>query len=308
MVFQLTSEQKAQFEQDGYLILPSFFTRERASRLLSRSHRLLSEFSLEDHPMTKFVGSGEAQTGKAKHVGDSYFLESGDKVRFFFEPAAFGPDGTLNRPKEKSVNKIGHGLALLDEEFRDFTFSEDLKQLARDLGFHRDPRVLQSMIICKNAQVGGKVSSHDDSTFLYTQPLSAMGFWFALEDCTTSNGCLSFVPGSHKVNTINKRLVRVPEERGGGTEIVPIEGVESCGIDWDQDPSVEWKTAECQTGDLVLIHGSVIHRSERNLSDKSRFIYTFHCIEGQGAEWDEHNWLQTPGKDFPSLLTTSATV
>ena len=44
--------------------------------------------------------------------------------------------------------------------------------------------------------------------------------------------------------------------------------------------------------DLVLIHGSVIHRSERNLSDDSRFIYTFHCIEGksQGVEWDEKNW------------------
>jgi len=49
------------------------------------------------------------------------------------------------------------------------------------------------MVICKNAQVGGKVSTHDDSTFLYTDPLSAMGYWFALADCTTQNGCLSFV-------------------------------------------------------------------------------------------------------------------
>ncbi|GAA5888795.1 hypothetical protein JCM16303_003015 [Sporobolomyces ruberrimus] len=305
MPFELTQAQKTQFGRDGYLVIPSFFSSSQASTLLSRSHELLSSFSLENHPLTKFVGSGEAQTGKAKHVGDEYFLTSGDQVRFFFEPAAFGEDGKLNRPKEKSVNKIGHGLALLDDEFRKFTFSDDLKSLAKDLGFHQDPRVLQSMIICKNAQVGGKVSSHDDSTFLYTNPLSAMGFWFALEDCTTSNGCLSFVPGSHKINTINKRLVRVPEERGGGTEIVPIEGVESCGIDWDKDEKVEWKTAECKTGDLVLIHGSVIHRSERNLSDKSRFIYTFHCIEGS-AEWDEKNWLQTPGKEFPTLLTTEA--
>ncbi|GAA5964202.1 hypothetical protein JCM3765_002767 [Sporobolomyces pararoseus] len=301
MTFSLTREQQQQFDQDGYLILRSFFTQSQASKLLSRSHELLSSFSLEDHPMTQFIGSGEAQTGRAKHVGDEYFLTSGDKIRYFFEPAAFGEDGKLNRPKEKAVNKIGHGLALLDERFREFTFSEDLKTVAKDLGFHKDPRVLQSMIICKNAQVGGEVSSHDDSTFLYTNPLSAMGFWFALEDCTPENGCLSFVPGSHKINTINKRLVRVPH---GGTEIVPVGGVESCGIDWDKDPKVEWKTAECKAGDLVLIHGSVIHRSERNLSDKSRFIYTFHCIEGS-AEWDEKNWLQTPGKEFPSLLTTS---
>ncbi|GAA5908552.1 phytanoyl-CoA dioxygenase family protein [Sporobolomyces salmoneus] len=160
------------------------------------------------------------------------------------------------------------------------------------------------MIICKNAQVGGKVSIHDDSTFLYTNPLSAMGFWFALEDCTTENGCLSFIPGSHKTNRINKRLVRVNGGRDG-TEIVAIPGVEGSGIDWEAHPG--WKTAECRTGDLVLIHGSVIHRSERNLSEKSRFIYTFHCIEGpEHAEWDDLNWLQTPGKEFPSLLRTTS--
>ena len=40
--------------------------------------------------------------------------------------------------------------------------------------------------------------SHNDSTFLYTDPPSAIGFWFALEDCTLENGCLSFLPGSHR--------------------------------------------------------------------------------------------------------------
>ena len=34
----------------------------------------------------------------------------------------------------------------------------------------------------------------------------------------------------------------------------------------------------------------MIHRSERNTSDKSRFIYTYHMIEGD-AKWAETNWL-----------------
>jgi hypothetical protein len=37
-----------------------------------------------------------------------------------------------------------------------------------------------------------------DGTFLYTAPQSCLGFWWALEDCTTVNGCLWGVPGSHK--------------------------------------------------------------------------------------------------------------
>jgi len=33
---------------------------------------------------------------------------------------------------------------------------------------------------------------------LYTDPLSLLGFWRALEDATTENGCLWVLPKSHK--------------------------------------------------------------------------------------------------------------
>ncbi|GAA5894784.1 hypothetical protein JCM8208_006071 [Rhodotorula glutinis] len=301
MSFELTDAQKSQFEADGYLVIRDFFSKQQAGKLLETSQRLLREFDIDTHPMTQFVGTAEASS--KKHVGDAYFLESGDKIRFFFEPAAFGPDGQLNRPKELSVNKIGHALAMLDPDFRAFTFSDDVKNLVRDLGFHEDPKVIQSMVICKQREVGGKVGSHDDQTFLTTRPSTAMGLWFALEDCTPENGCLSFVPGSHKVNAkVTRRLVRAP---GGGTELVTVPGMEDePKVDWDHE-DVNWVAAPCSAGDLVLIHGAVIHRSEKNLSSKSRFVYTWHCIEGS-AEWLDDNWLQpTPEMPFPSLFSTS---
>jgi len=42
------------------------------------------------------------------------------------------------------------------------------------------------------------VVPHQDGSFLYTEPLKVMGLWLALEDATVDNGCLSFIPGSHK--------------------------------------------------------------------------------------------------------------
>jgi phytanoyl-CoA hydroxylase len=76
----LTKEQFATFSRDGYLIIPNALSQETVSSLLSETHSLLETFSLNDHPMTKF-STGES----SEHVGDDYFLSSGDKIRFFFE-------------------------------------------------------------------------------------------------------------------------------------------------------------------------------------------------------------------------------
>ena len=116
--------------------------------------------------------------------------------------------------------------------------------------------------------------------FLYTDPPSAVGFWFALEDCTAANGCLSFVPGSHKTSPITKRFVRMD---GGGTGFIDIGG------SFEEPDEDEFKIEECPAGTLVVIHGNVLHKSESNRSLKSRYIYTFHVIEGE-SQYDENNW------------------
>jgi phytanoyl-CoA hydroxylase len=78
----LTPEQLDFFNENGYLLIPDALSQETVKALVEDTNTLLNDFSLDDHPMTKFSTGGE---DGADHVGDEYFLDSGDKVRFFFE-------------------------------------------------------------------------------------------------------------------------------------------------------------------------------------------------------------------------------
>lgn len=155
------------------------------------------------------------------------------------------------------------------------------------------------MVICKQPEIGGAVPPHQDSTFLYTDPPSAVGYWYALEDATKENGCLSFAAGSHKRAAVKQRFVR----KGGGTGFIDNDGPQfPKGLQTESETGkVEvYDMGEVKAGTLVLIHGNILHKSEKNASQKSRNIYTFHVIEGE-EKYDERNWLQPPASGFSKL-------
>lgn len=276
---QLTAEQLNRYQRDGFLVLENFATRAECEALQQRAAELVAEF---DPQGVISIFSTREQTRQS----DEYFLTSGDKIRFFFEEEAFSADGQLRQAKEHSLNKIGHALHDLDPVFSAFSRKPALADIAADLGYQQ-PLLLQSMYIFKQPNIGGEVTCHQDATFLYTEPMTVTGFWFALEDATLENGCLWAIPGGHKTG-LKKRFSRAD---GGGTKFEVLDD-----SPWQDELLVP---LEVKAGTLVLLHGLLPHMSQANRSPKSRHAYAVHVVDG-AAEYPPENWLrrEIPARGF----------
>lgn len=260
-----------QFQQDGFFVLEGFNTAKACDDLMKRAAELAENYNYEGHPSV-FQTSDQAKTT------DDYFLNSGDKIAYFFEKDAFDASGKLKNDLLHSLNKIGHALHDLDPVFNDFSRSAQMKELVFDLDL-QDSLIIQSMYIFKHAKIGGVVDVHQDASFLYTEPGSCIGFWFALEDATKENGCLWAMPGGH--NTSLRSWFRKKE--GGETELFLLN---------DEPYSIEGMIPlEVKKGTCIVLHGLLPHYSLPNTSGRSRQAYAIHTIDRK-AHYPAENWLQ----------------
>jgi phytanoyl-CoA hydroxylase len=260
-----------QFQSDGFLVLEGFNSESECNKLINRAAELTVDFDYDGHPSV-------FQTSEQERTSDDYFLSSGDRISFFFEKDAFENNGMLKDDLFHSLNKIGHALHDLDPVFNKFSCSPQMKRLAADLELS-EALIIQSMYIFKHAQIGGVVDVHQDSTFLYTQPKSCVGFWFALEDASVENGCLWAKPGGHRTSL--RSWFRRKDE--GGTEFHIFDDTP-----FDIEGMIH---LEVKKGACIVIDGLLPHYSLPNTSGQSRQAYTIHTIDGK-AHYPEQNWLQ----------------
>ncbi len=267
----LSEKEILSFAESGHLVLPDFISDSAIQQVRNRMNELLQSFDPTAH-RSIFT------TDEQERNSDDHFLNSGDKIRFFFEEDAFDAGGNLRQEKELSVNKVGHALHDLDPVFDEFSRDARFGEIASELGF-RNPGLIQSMYIFKQPHIGGAVDCHQDATFLITEPSSVMGFWIALEDADLENGCLWTLPGGHREG-LKSLFKRTPHNT---TEFETLDDTL-----WDDSRLVP---LEVESGTLVLLHGLLPHRSLPNRSPRTRHAYTLHLIE-QDLPYPEWNWLQ----------------
>jgi phytanoyl-CoA hydroxylase len=83
---RLSSAQLAQYERDGFLVLENFVKASACDAVRARAEELVRDF---DPQGVVSVFSTHEQS----RTSDDYFLESGDKIRFFFGENALAKMG-----------------------------------------------------------------------------------------------------------------------------------------------------------------------------------------------------------------------
>ncbi len=292
----LNHTQIADFHRDGFVVVEDFIDAASRDALRERALQLVDEWQ-----PTSDASSSVFTTDEQERASTREFLDSGDGIWCFFEPGALDADGAVTRPRHLAINKIGHAMHDLDPVFSAISYRPELAEVAADIGLV-DPVALQSMYIFKQPGIGGEVGCHQDATFLYTEPISVKGFWFAIEDATIDNGCLWAAPGAHRSGL--RQLFERTELAGGRTASDAVDGDPDPGGDSpgltrfrELDPTPlpappdDLVPLEVPAGTLVVLDGLLPHWSDVNRSDTSRHAYTLHCISAS-AQYPSWNWLQ----------------
>ena len=117
-------------------------------------------------------------------------------------------------------------------------------------------RFWHDQLFCKPAHHGGVVAWHQDySYWTRTQPMAHLSCWIGLDDSTRENGCVHYVPGSHRWNLL--------PITGLANNMVAIQSV----LDEEQKNqfqpvAIQLKAGECSFHHPLMVHGSYENRSD----------------------------------------------
>ena len=115
--------------------------------------------------------------------------------------------------------------------------------------------IWNSSFFAKPALNGTRTPWHQDGEYWPIQPLATCSVWIAVDDANTENGCLEFIPGSHR----NRRLSPHHTNNAQGLAL-PLE-LDADAFQVSAAVPIELKAGQMSLHDVFLMHASEPNRS-----------------------------------------------
>lgn len=214
----VSAEQIAFYQDNGFLIYPGFLDSEEV--------RTLKEAVLQTI----------ALMGQRKVAGAGADLIEGDAY--------------YDRVFTQRIN-----LWRLSDVVRDYLHSPDLGQMLCDLAGIEAIRIWHDQALIKEP-FANPTTLHTDNPYWSFYSHHAISIWIALDDATVANGCLCFLPGSHKLARFENVLLR--DEFGALMDIYP------------EMRTIQPVVAEMKAGDCSFHNGLTAHGAGVNMTTGRR--------------------------------------
>jgi ectoine hydroxylase len=211
--YALSAAHVAQYWEDGFLMLPSFFSQPDMDLMLA--------IARADQALQANANDRLDSTGKVSRLSLRYDL-----------PASVYSAYARHR-----------------------AIVEPMEQLIGDEVFHYHHKMM-----LKEPRIGGAWEWHQDYGYWYANFLRAdmASCMIAVDRASRENGCLQVLKGSHK-------LGRIEHGKTGDQTGADLERVRHA------EERLERVYCEMEPGTLLFFHSNLLHRSDPNESDHSRW-------------------------------------
>lgn len=228
----LTQEEIDQFNERGFLPREELLTPLEVKALHQRLEDIgneVVEFPPEYVQIEPMVKSGELEE---------------DSVRF------------------NNVRKIWN-LTKYDALFKEYARHPAILDVVHSL-LGPNLKIYVDQTLCKPPRVGSAKPPHQDSAYWTSiDPPNLVICWMALDDATEENGCMRFIPGSHKLGVIEHKHLedfRVEDEK----------------VDYAREVAVPLKAGGCS-----FHHSLAMHRTDLNTSPDRRIGLTVAYMDAE---------------------------
>ena len=202
-------------------------------------------------------------------------------------------------PNTTLFHSLGHWR--ITNGFHDVLFNPAFVMAASQLLNDKSVRFWHDQLFCKPAYHGGVVAWHQDySYWTRTTAMQHLTCWTGLDDATTENGCLYYVPKSHKWGLLDK-----PELAGD------MEGLMKF-LTEEQKSQFISIPIELKKGYATFHHPLMVHGSYANKSAMSRRAFVLNVFaDGTISNTDDELLSGVPiikkghkmeGKFFPLIF------